>query len=319
MSDYPVGEHGQYAASPRSIPLKGWRQVLLRVKDQISDDNLSVVSAGVAFYGLLALFPGLAALVTLYGLVAEPATVRDQIGLLREIMPPEAYQIIADQLKKVTAEADTKLGFGLLISLALTLWSSTKGTKALLTAMNISYNEKESRGLIRYNVTAVLFTIGTVVFAVASLGVIGAIPAVLEIIELGEPIDMLVRWSRWAVMIVLFVMALAILYRYGPSRSNARLQWITPGAVAAALLWLMSSIAFSIYVTNFASYNETFGSLGAVVILLFWFYISAFVVCLGAELNAELEHQTYRDSTTGPARAAGSRGAYVADHTIGHD
>lgn len=319
MSDYSVGERGEFAASPRDIPRRGWKQVLLRVKEQVSTDNLSVVSAGVAFYGLLAIFPGLAVLVTLYGLFAEPAAVQEQLAPLREIMPPEAYQIIADQLEKVSGEADSSLGFGLLVSLALTVWSSTKGIKALMTAMNIAYNEPEKRGLVLGNVTAVVFTVGAVVFTIVSFAVIGAIPALLKFIDLGEPLNTLVRWLRWLVLIFFFVIALAVLYRYGPSRANARLQWITPGAIAATLLWLLGSILFSVYVTNFGSYNETFGSLGAVVILLFWLYLSAFVICLGAELNAELEHQTYRDSTTGPPRAAGSRGAYVADHTAGDE
>lgn len=319
MSGYSVGKRGQFAARPRDIPWRGWKQALLRVKQQIAADNLSIVSAGVAFYGLLAIFPGLAALVTLYGLIADPAAVQGQLEPLRELMPGEAYQIISDQLEKVTGEADSSLGFGLLFSLALTVWSATKGTKALMTAMNIAYNEPETRGLVQGNLTAIAFTVGAVVFTIFSLVTISAIPAVLEFLDFGEPLNSLLRWSRWLVLVTFFVAALAILYRYGPHRANARLQWITPGAVAATVVWVLGSIGFSLYVTNFANYNETFGSLGAVVVLLFWLYLSAFAICLGAELNAELEHQTYRDSTTGPARPAGSRGAYVADHTAEHD
>ena len=317
MSDYPVGKRGQFAIRPQDIPWRGWKQVLFRVKDQIATDNLSVVSAGVAFYGLLAIFPGLAALVTLYGLIADPVAVQEHMEPLRRIMPAGGFEIISNQLEKVSGEVDTSLGLGFLLSLALTVWSATKGTKALMTAMNIAYNEREKRSFILLNLTAILFTIGAVIFTIASFSAISAIPAMLKILDVGEPLSTLIRLSRWLALMAFGMIGLAVLYRYGPSRANARYQWITPGAIVAIVLWLLGSVAFSIYVSNFADYNETFGSLGAVVILLFWLYVSAFVVCLGAELNAELEHQTYRDSTTGPARPAGSRGAFVADHTAG--
>ena len=299
-----VGRSGEYASSPTELPKRGWKQILFRVKDQILDNNLSVVSAGVAFLAMLAMFPGLAVMVTIYGLIADPYAVQDQLSPLRDIMPPDAYQVIADQLKKVTGETDTKLGVGLMLSFALAIWSATRGIEALITAMNIAYKEGEKRGFVIYNLTATLLTVGAVFFVILSFTLIRAIPAAIEMVHLGEPLASIALWIRWPVLIALLVLALAIIYRYGPSRANARLQWITPGAIAASILWLFSSVAFSFYVSNFGKYNETFGSLGAAVILLFWFYISAYVVCLGAELNAELEHQTNRDSTTGPSRAA---------------
>lgn len=316
MSEYNVGSRGEYADAPLEIPARGWKQVLWRVKDEIGNDNLSIVAAGVAFYALLALFPALTALVMVYGLLADPGEVSAQLAPLRSLMPGGAFAILDEQLTAMASRETVTVGIGLIFSLALAIWSSAKGIKALFMAMNIAYEERESRGFIRLNLIALLFTAAAVVFVVAAIGLIAGLPAAVAFIDFGGVIERATLWLRWPLIALMAIGALAVLYRWGPSRASAKFRWITPGAVVATLLWLAGSIAFSFYVENFGSYNETYGSLGAVVILLMWFFVSAYCVCLGAELNAELEHQTRRDSTTGPVKPAGSRNAYVADNWV---
>lgn len=314
MPRYGKGSRGEYADRPSAIPRQGWKQVLLRVKDEISGDNLSIVSAGVAFYGLLAVFPAIAALVLIYGLFSDPADVQGQIAPLKDFIPPDAFQILNDQLTKVAAQGSQPLGVGLALTLGLSLWSATSGIKALFTAMNIAYEERETRGFFKLTATALLFTLSAIAFVIVALAVIAAVPAAVDLLGVDGWLRVGLLWLRWVALAVFILFALAILFRYGPSRAAPRFRWVTPGAAAATVLWIVGSIAFSLYVQNFASYNKTFGSLGAVVVLLMWFYLTAFIVCLGAELNAELEHQTARDSTTGRERPIGDRGAYVADH-----
>jgi membrane protein len=318
-STYNRGTRGEYADRPSDIPPPGWREVLLRVKDEISGDNLSLVAAGVAFYSLLAVFPALAAMVMIYGLFADPADVQRQLEPLQDVIPPDAFNILNGQLSAVAGKGAQPLGFGLVLTLGLSLWSATAGIKALFSAMNIAYEERESRNFFKLNAIAILFTLMGIVFVLVALAVIAAVPAAVDFLGVeGWPRAglLLLRWVGLAAFVLI---ALAILFRYGPSRAAARFRWITPGAVVATILWIVGSVAFSFYVQSFASYNKTFGSLGAVVVLLMWFYLTAFIVCCGAELNAELEHQTARDSTTGRERPLGNRGAYVADHTASSD
>lgn len=308
---------GQQAERPQDIPRRGWKEVLWRVKDEIAKDNLSIVAAGVAFYALFAIFPAISAFVTIYGLVTDPAEVEQQLAPLRDLIPEDAFGILQQQLHSVVDQGGGALSLGLLFSLALAIWSATKGTTAIFTALNIAYEEQEKRGFLSFNLWSLAFTVGGLAFVTVALLIIAAIPAALAIFgSTGGLLETVLLTLRWALMAGLMVVALAVLYRYGPSRARARFQWISPGAIAATILWLVGSIAFSLYVRYFGSYDKTFASLGAVVILLMWFYISAYVVCLGAELNAELERQTHRDSTTGAEKPIGQRGAYVADNKV---
>lgn len=309
-----AGGRGEYATGPAAIPRRGWKQVLWRVKDEMSEDNLSLISAGVAFYAFLAVFPAVGALVMIYGLAANPQSVVEQLGLFSGVIPSSAYGLLLDQLKKLAAQEDATLSLGLLFSLALTLWSATKGFKALMIALNVVYEEREKRGFILVNIVAIAMTLGGILFVIVSLTAIGLIPVAVDFLGVGEPLSTVLLLVRWPLLLIALMVALAVLYRYGPSRRSARLKWITPGAVLAGILWLIASIGFSLYAANFGNYNETFGSMGAVVVLLFWFYISAYVVCIGGEINAELERQTFRDTTVGPPRPVGQRGAYVADN-----
>lgn len=316
-ASYNPGARGEYADSPSDIPPRGWRQVLWRVKDEISGDNISIVAAGVAFYSLLAVFPALAAMVMVYGLFADPADVQRQLEPLKDVIPADAFNILNGQLSAVASKGSQPLGFGLILTIGLSLWSATAGVKALFAAMNIAYEEKETRNFLKFNAVALLFTVLGLTFVIVALTVIAAVPAAADVLGVEGWARAGLLLLRWVGLAVFVMLALALLFRYGPSRATARFRWITPGAIVATLLWIVGSVAFSFYVQNFASYNKTFGSLGAVVVLLMWFYLTAFIVCLGAELNAELEHQTARDSTTGRERPLGDRGAFVADHAAG--
>ncbi|MDX6749475.1 YihY/virulence factor BrkB family protein [Geminicoccaceae bacterium 1502E] len=303
------------AESPRQIPATGWKAVLWRVKDEISRDNVSIVAAGCAFYALLALFPAITATVSIYGLVADPAQVEQHLAGLQGVVPQAAFEMIRAQVEKVASGGGTALGWGAALSILLALWSASAGIKTLFTALNIVYEEEEDRGFIRFNATALLFTLAAIVGVIAGLGVIVVVPAVLGQLPLGPLGDWAVRIGSWLAMLVLVVAGLAMMYRFGPSRAPASWRWLSPGSMAAAVLWLVASAAFSFYAANFASYNETYGALGGVIILLMWLWISAFVVLLGAELNSELELETSRDTTTGRPQPMGQRGAFGADRT----
>jgi membrane protein len=304
---------GANADHPLEMSWDAWKQVLLRVKDSIATDNLSVVCAGIAFLGVLAAFPALAALVTLYGLIADRTQLAEHLGILSALMPKDAFDIIKNQLNELVSTDDTKLGFGFVFSVVVALWSASRGAVALMTAMNVAYDEEEKRGFITRNIIALSFTLGAIFVALVGLVVIGGVPVAVDDQEEKTLLGQILLWLRWIPMAMIVVGSLALLYRYGPSRDDARLQWLTPGAILATVLWILGSVAFGFYVSNFGKYNETFGTLAGAVILLLWFYLTAYVICVGAELNAELERQTEKDTTVGPPKPKGSRGANVAD------
>lgn len=309
-------ERGRSANRPEQIPASGWRDIVLRIKDELTDDNISIVAAGVAFYALLAIFPALAAMVSIYGLVANPADVQQQFAAVGSIMPPEAQTLLSEQLGKIAGQAGATLSIGVGVGLLLTLWSATKGINSLITALNIVYDEPEKRGFLKLNALALSLTLGAIVLAVLALGLIVALPALLGNLGLPESMQTLISLLRWPLLALVVMIGLAVIYRYGPSRNESRWQWVSWGAVVATLLWLAGSALFSFYVSNFGNYNETYGSVGTIIILLMWFYLTAYIVLLGAEFNAEMEHQTQQDTTEGEPRPMGERGAYVAD-TLG--
>jgi len=307
---------GRAAHSPREIPGRGWRDVLLRTKDEISDDHISITAAGMAFYALLAIFPAIVAAVSLWALLADPQQVQQQIQQLSGILPQQAATIIQDQARKVASGASTGASLAGIAGVLFALYSASKGTKAMIEGLNIVYDEDEKRGFFMLNIVALALTLFLVAGVLVSIGVVMVLPAVLGSLGLGSLVQGLITWLRWPILLVLAMLGLGIIYRFAPSRDRARWQWVSWGAVAATLLWIAGSIAFSIYVRNFGSYNETYGTLGAVIILLLWLWLSSFVLLLGAELNAELERQTREDTTRGAERPMGARGAYAAD-TVG--
>lgn len=305
---------GRTADRPGRIPLAGWWAVLWRVWREASSDHLPMVAASCAFYALLALFPALSVLISLYGLALDPSGVESQLAVVAGVLPATTYQMIAQRVHDLASTGQTRLGWRLAFSLMFALWTATAGTKAMMTALNMTYEEKEKRGFLRFTATAVALTLLGLVGISLALSIIVGLPAVLSFAWLGPLANLALQLVSWALLLGFLMLGLAMLYRFGPSRAEAKWRWITPGSLLVAVLWLAASLLFSFYVANFASYDVTYGSLGAVVVALMWFYISAFVVLLGAELNAELELQTWRDTTDGSPQPMGERGAFVADH-----
>jgi membrane protein len=307
---------GRDAERPSQIPPRGWFAVLKRVKAEVKEDNVPLLAAGVAFYAMLAIFPAIIALVTIYGMVADPAQVESQVGEFAKSLPSGADQLITGQLKNVVNAGRQSLSIGLAVSLLAVLWSASGGIQGLVKSLNLVYDERETRGFIKLRGLSLLLTLGAIVVAVVALVLIAVFPGVIDNFELGKAGELAASIVRWIVLALLVLVALAVLYRFAPDRANPRWRWVSGGAVVALVLWLLGSIGFSWYVDNFGKYNQTYGALAAVIILLLWLFLSAFAVLLGAELDAETERQTARDTTTGPSRPLGQRDAEVAD-TLG--
>ena len=304
---------GHGAAKPLDIPARGWWAIAKRVAAKVSSDRLLTEAAGITFYALLAFFPALTAMVSLYGLVADPATISDNLDTLSGVVPGGGMQIISDQVHSLTANGSKALGFAALLGLATSLWSANQGTKALFDALNVVYAETEKRGFLLRTAVTLAFTLGGIVFVLLALTAVVAVPVVLNFVGLGGVADPLLRILRWPLMLVALAALLACIYRFGPSRERARWQWVSWGGGFAAVAWVVGSAAFSYYVSHFGSYDKTYGSLGAAVGFLTWIWLSATIVLIGAELNAETEQQTARDTTTGPEQPPGRRGAVKAD------
>ncbi|MGH3874743.1 MAG: YihY/virulence factor BrkB family protein [Pseudonocardiaceae bacterium] len=305
---------GRQADSPTQISLLGWRQVLGRAVHESQEHNITLLAAGVAFYLFLSLFPALIALVTLVGLVADPARLTDQVRSFTVGLPQAAQQLISDQLTAITDSSGGALTFGLIVSLLVALWSASSGTENLMSAVNLAYDEKAKRSFVRLRGVALLLTLGAVVFLVLTLALIAVVPLVLQVVPLGPVGTVLAQVVRWMLLFTLVVVGLAVLYRVAPDRNPPKFRWITFGSVVGALLWLAGSAGFSLYVNFFGNYNKTYGALAGVIVLLLWLFLTSFVVLLGAEINSEAERQTMRDTTIGEPRPMGQRGAVVADN-----
>lgn len=310
------GSRGRGATRPRHIPGRGWWDILLRVKDAFIEDQVGFVAAAIAYYALLSVFPGLIALVSLYGLVADPARVQERVGALTVALPDEARDIIAGQLAAIAAGSSFNLGLGLALSLIPALWSSSAAVNAIITGVNIAYGERERRPFWKVRGLSILFTLGLIAFVIIVLPVIALVPVVLDAMGLAGWTRAILVGIRWPLVAVFAILALAVLYRFGPCRRDARWRWVSWGSLVATAIWLAASAALSWYVESSARFNEIYGSLGGGIALMLWFYITGLVLLLGAELNGELERQTGHDTTIGRAKPLGERGAYVAD-TIG--
>jgi membrane protein len=310
------GGPGHDAGTPSEIPARGWWSIAKRVARNVSEDRLMTEAAAITFYSLLALFPALAALVSIYGLFADPAALSSSLSAASGIMPGGGMQIITDQVHSLTANSGRALGFGAVLGLVASLWSANQGTKALFDALNVVYHETEKRGFLLRTAVTLAFTLGGILFVLVAIAAVVGVPIVLNFMGLGGVTDLLLRILRWPVLLVAIAALLACIYRVGPSRESARWRWVTWGGGFAAITWVLGSLAFSWYVSHFGTYNKTYGSLGAAIGFMTWIWLSATVVLVGAELNAEMEHQTARDTTTGPERAAGARGATKADELV---
>ena len=304
---------GVDAEIPTEIPAAGWRQIIRRALRETKDDDLALVAAGVAFWAFVGLFPALIAAVTLYGLIADPAEVQEQVRDLSDALPPESARLISDQLTEIAGGSRGALGLGLVVSLGAALFSASGAVANLIKAINLAYDEQETRNIVRLRGLALLMTLGAVLFVTVAVGIIAVLPAVLDTLGLGAGGRLAADVLRWVGLVLFVGASLAVVYRYAPDRDNPRLSWVSLGAGVATVLWVLGSVGFSVYVGTFGNYSETYGALAGVIVLLLWLFLTAFVVLFGAEVNSETEHQTAEDSTVGPPRPMGRRNAVKAD------
>lgn len=307
---------GRTAKTPVEIPVKGWKDIAFRLKDEVTKDQLGLIAAGVAFYGLLALFPAIAAIIAISGLLVEPSQIVGQLDGLSGLVPNEVIAIVTDQAKAVAGSRDRGLGLAAIIGFLIALYSASKGMASLMQGINVAYDEEEKRGFIKLKLITFALTLflifGLLIAMLATL----ALPAVLAFVNLGPIVAALITAALWIGLTVSTIFGLSVLYKFAPSRNAPQWKWASVGAVAGCLLWVIASAGFALYVGNFGSYNESFGALAGVVVLLMWFWISAFIILLGAKLNGELEAQTRVDTTIGPVKPMGERDAVKAD-TLG--
>lgn len=304
---------GRFARAPHKMTWLGWKDVLYRTWSEAWDDRLLSVAAGVAFFAILALAPGLSVLISLYGLFSAPSQIEGQLAPLFTLLPATAVELIMEQARRIASTPNDHLSVGLLTGLAIALWSANAGMKALFEALNVIYEEEEKRSFFKLNAVSLFVTFSAVVFLILTMALIAVVPIVIKYSPFSQATDQLIAWLRWPVFFVVATLAIAALYWIGPSRRRARFLWVMPGAALAALLWAAVSGGFSYYVSTLGNYQATYGSLSAVIVFLTWLWLSATVILLGAELNSELEHQTARDTTRGAPKPLGARGATLAD------
>ncbi|HVL79396.1 MAG TPA: YihY/virulence factor BrkB family protein [Sphingomicrobium sp.] len=320
--DSKVGtqDRGHQATSPAQMPRRAWKDIALRTWQRTWEDNVGLVAAGVAFYGFFAIVPLLGLIVLIYGVFADPATVISNMQALTDILPNDVAELIGEQLMGAVEASAGMKGLGIAVALAVALYAGTNGAGAVITALNIAYEEKERRSLFRFYLVAIAITFAAVTMALLGLGAAAAIAALDNFIpDASGPIVMAGKIVGYFALGLAAAAIAATLYRFGPSRENARWEWITPGSIVAAAAWMLLTLAFGFYVTSIADYNATYGSLGTIIVLLTWIYLSAYMLVMGAELNSEIEHQTAHDSTTGPAQPMGKRGAWAADNVAEDD
>lgn len=303
---------GRKARGPGEIPARGWKDVLWRTYREFTQDQIQMVAGSVAFSAIMALFPAMAAFVSLYGMFADVGAAREHLAILAGFIPADALTFIGDQMVRIAQQRQASLSLTFAVSLLLSIWSANAGMKALFNGLNIAYDEREKRNFLQLNLITLGFTLGAVAFMVVAAATVIVLPIVFQFFWLDAQSTILAQ-ARWPVMAVVTMIALSVAYRYGPSRERARWRWVTWGGAFAAVLWLAGSLLFSFYLANFSNYNATYGSLGAIFGLFTWIWLSSVIVLLGAELNSEIEHQTAIDSTTGAPLPLGLRGASMAD------
>ncbi|MEQ6201536.1 YihY/virulence factor BrkB family protein [Sulfitobacter sp. HNIBRBA2951] len=305
---------GRQADKPLEIPQRGWKDIAFRVKDEVSEDRVGLIAAGVAFYGFLSIFPAIAAIMALSGLVFSPTEVTEQLQSLSAFVPDDIIDIIISQAQAVTGSDEAGLGLTALVGVLISLYSASSGMGSLMDGINVAYDETEKRGFIRLKLVTLALTLFLIFGLLLSVSATLVLPAVLSYFGLGGVVDTIVIIASFAIVAVLSVFGLSVLYRYGPSRDAPEWAWASTGAVVGCALWIIGSAGFAYYVDSFGSYNESFGTLAGVVIMLTWLWLSAFIILLGAELNAEMEAQTARDTTQGRDLPMGQRDAEKADN-----
>ena len=309
-------DRGRFAETPSEIPARGWKDILWRVYARITECRLIAVAAGVTFYALLAIFPAIAALISVYGLFADPGTIAGHLDSISSFVPGGAIDVIREQMTRLASQGAGTLGVAFVVGLGISLWSANAGIKAVFDALNIVYGEQEKRSFVRLNLVSLGLTLAAIVFLLLALALVAIVPVALQYIGLESATGWIVKLARWPVLFVAVSLALSALYRYGPSRTEAQWRWVSWGSMFAALVWIAASLLFSWYAENFGSYNKTYGSLGAIIGFMTWIWLSTIVVLVGAAIDAEMEHQTVRDTTATAPKPMGQRGATMAD-TVG--
>lgn len=307
---------GRTANSPFQIPRKGLIDVVMRIYNTMIVDNLGLLAAGIAFYGLLSLFPAITAGVALAGMVTDPSFLIDVSDPISNVLPSAAAEILMGQLTSVVTTSNDTLGWAAVFAIALALYSASKAMANLIIGLNVINGERETRNIVKLKAINVVMTLCLIIGILTAVGIVAAMPTVAAVVSKNAQFTTFVLILRWPLLFILGVFGIAMLYRFGPSRRKARWRWLTPGAALACALWVAGSVGFSRYVQSFGSYNETFGALGGVIVLLTWLWLSAYIVLLGATLDAEMEAQTRLDTTVGKDRPLGQRGAVKAD-TLG--
>lgn len=306
---------GRHARKPSEVPAAGWLDILTRTKQQIAEDNLSIVAAGVAFYAFVAIVPALAVVIALYGWFADPTQIHAHITALARFLPADVLPLLTEQMARITSD-NTSAGISAAVGLLVAMYSSANATKAVIEGLNIAYDETEKRSFIKLNLIAFALTIGAIIGVLVAVSLVAILPVVLKYLHITSALETFLNWIRWPLLILCFLSGLTVIYRYGPSRHNAKWKWVSWGAILATALWVLTCGLFSLYVSQLGSYEKTYGSLGAVVVFMLWLFITAFVILFGAELNSEMERQTLRDTTEGKEKPLGERGAEAAD-TVG--
>jgi len=312
----PVQGRGRRAESPMAIPLKGWKDILLRVYRRAMADRLGLIAAGVTFYGVMGLFPAIVALVSIYGLLTDASALQGQIQFLSGYLPPSVLELLGTELQRISQARDGSLGLAALLSLLVALWSVNTAVRAVFQALNVAYGEAEKRPIWRLYATTFAVAVGIIIMAVVVVNVVIILPVLISAVGFSERTDFYMRLLSAPIFFIVMVAAASVLYRIGPSRSSARLHWISFGSVLFSVIWIAAALGVSFYLSRFADYSATYGSLGAVIGLMLWIYVTAYIFLAGAEINAEIEHQTSHDTTVGPEKPMGERGAHVAD-TLG--
>jgi membrane protein len=304
---------GVTARKPTEIPIRGWKQIVKRAWAENKADNMPIIAGGVAFFGFLAIFPALIALISIYGLVASPETVTRQVEELSVQLPQSARGLIAEELTSITSHSGGSLTVGLIVSILGALWSASSGVSNLITAVNIAYDEVETRSFLKRKLIALALTLGGILFFLITLALVAVVPVVLDALPLGVVGTILAQVIRWGLLLVVMAGSLAVVYRVAPDRDAPRFRWVSLGSIVVTVVWAVVSLLFSYYVNHFGSYDKTYGAISGVIVLMLWLYLACYLILLGAEINAEAEHQTARDTTAGHPEPMGERDATVAD------
>jgi len=302
---------GEEAEKPQEIPAKGWLQIVKRGWAEAKADNVPLMAAGMAYYAFLAIFPAIIAAVLLYSFFADPSTIASQLDALGSAIPADIKKTLTDQIG--LAAGNGKVGFGAIIAILVALFSASGGMSNLMTAVNICYDEEETRGFVKKRLIALALTVGAIVFFLLVVSLVAVLPVVLGFLGTNGVVLFLVQAARWVLIVIVITVALAVLYRIAPDRDAPKLRWVSVGAGLATLLWIIASVGFSLYVSQFGSYAKTYGAIAGIVILLLWLFITAYAILLGAEINAESEQQTVADTTKGAPKPMGERDAVKAD------